>query len=168
MGFSLCLEWGHEGRIHEVPQEDCCSSMYINYYAFCPESTCIHIFMLLPLGLGNLIHNIDWLLFSLVKNKPWHTWVYTWFWHHREQLQLIYFLCYNAWDVFLCCGTQKKEEKYTHSTSSSTTKICSSRGIDTNTLQYTSQDQHIPGECSTGELGRIPFQGRHSWQGALA
>ncbi len=33
MGFSLCLERGHEGRIREVPREDCCSSMYIDYYA---------------------------------------------------------------------------------------------------------------------------------------
>ncbi len=26
--------------------------------------------------------------FSQVKNKPWHTWVYSWIWHRREQLNL--------------------------------------------------------------------------------
>ncbi len=35
-----------------------------------------------------LIHNTNWCLFSQVKNKPWHTWVYTWFWHHPEQFQI--------------------------------------------------------------------------------
>jgi hypothetical protein len=34
MGLSLNLERGHEGRISEVLQEDRCSSMYSNYYAF--------------------------------------------------------------------------------------------------------------------------------------
>ncbi len=34
MELSLSLERGHEGRIHEVLQEDRCSSMYSNYYAF--------------------------------------------------------------------------------------------------------------------------------------
>ncbi len=34
MGLSLSPERGHEGRIHEVLQEDRCSSMYSNYYAF--------------------------------------------------------------------------------------------------------------------------------------
>jgi hypothetical protein len=34
MGLSLSLERGHEGRIREVLQEDRCSSMYSNYYAF--------------------------------------------------------------------------------------------------------------------------------------
>jgi hypothetical protein len=70
MGFSLCPERGHEGRIREVPQEDCCSSMYINYHALW---SCIYVhlhFMLLSLHLGNLICNIDWCLFSQVKNKP--------------------------------------------------------------------------------------------------
>jgi hypothetical protein len=33
MGISLCLEQGHEGHIREVPREDHCSSMYIDYYA---------------------------------------------------------------------------------------------------------------------------------------
>ncbi len=30
MGLNLNPEQGHEGRIHEVLQEDCCSSMYSN------------------------------------------------------------------------------------------------------------------------------------------
>jgi hypothetical protein len=34
MGLSLCAERGYEGRIREMLQEDCCSSMYSNYYAF--------------------------------------------------------------------------------------------------------------------------------------
>ncbi len=41
MGFSLCPERGHEGCIREVPQEDGCSSMYIDYYAL---SSCINMY----------------------------------------------------------------------------------------------------------------------------
>jgi hypothetical protein len=33
MGFSLCPERDHEGCIRQVPQEDRCSSMYIDHYA---------------------------------------------------------------------------------------------------------------------------------------
>ncbi len=51
-------------------------------------STCmIRLFdYLLPLflHLGNPICTINWWLFSQVKNKPWRTWVYTWFWHCRQ------------------------------------------------------------------------------------
>jgi hypothetical protein len=67
MVFSLCPDRGHEGCIREVPQEDRCSSIYINYYALSP---CIYMhlrFMLLSLHPGNLIRNIDWYLFSQVK-----------------------------------------------------------------------------------------------------
>jgi hypothetical protein len=67
MGFSLCPERGHEGRIRKVPQEDRCSSMYISYYALL---SCIYMysrFMLLSLHLGNLIRKLDWCLFSQVK-----------------------------------------------------------------------------------------------------
>jgi hypothetical protein len=38
---------------------------------------------------GNLICNTNWCLFSQVKNKPWYTWVYTWFWQRREHLVLL-------------------------------------------------------------------------------
>ncbi len=34
MGLSLSPERGHEGRSHEVPKEDCCSSMYSNNMHF--------------------------------------------------------------------------------------------------------------------------------------
>ncbi len=34
--------------------------------------------------IGNPIRNVKWWLFLQVKNKPWHTWVYTWFWHRSE------------------------------------------------------------------------------------
>jgi hypothetical protein len=34
MGLSLSPERGHEGHIREVLQEDRCSSMYSNYFAF--------------------------------------------------------------------------------------------------------------------------------------
>jgi hypothetical protein len=82
MGFSLCPEQGYEGRICEVPEEDGCSSMYIDYYAL---SSCIYMYsrfmirlfdihysvtVLLFLHLGDLMRNIDWCLFSQVKNKP--------------------------------------------------------------------------------------------------
>jgi hypothetical protein len=43
MGLSLCPERGHEGRIRKVLQEDCCSSMYSNYYAF--VVLYLHVFM---------------------------------------------------------------------------------------------------------------------------
>ncbi len=57
MGFSLCPERGHEGRICEVPQEDHCSSMYISYYALLSCTYMYSCFMLLSLHLGNLIRN---------------------------------------------------------------------------------------------------------------
>jgi hypothetical protein len=41
MGHRLCTEQGHEGHICEVPQEDVCPSMYINYYAL---SSCIYMY----------------------------------------------------------------------------------------------------------------------------
>jgi hypothetical protein len=34
MGLSISPERGHEERIREVLQEDRCSSMYSNHYAF--------------------------------------------------------------------------------------------------------------------------------------
>ncbi len=42
MGFSLCPERGHEGRTRKVPQEDRCSSMYINCYDL-SSYTCTHL-----------------------------------------------------------------------------------------------------------------------------
>jgi hypothetical protein len=63
MGLSSSLERGHEGRILEVPQEDCCSSMYSNVMCL---SSCIFTYsciVLLFQYLGKLIHNIDWCLF---------------------------------------------------------------------------------------------------------
>jgi hypothetical protein len=79
MGFSLCPERGHEGCICEVPHEDGCSSMYIDYYGLL---SCIYMYdslcsiiqyssiCLLFLHLGDLILNIDWCLFLQGKNKP--------------------------------------------------------------------------------------------------
>jgi hypothetical protein len=71
MGFSLCPERGHEGRTREVPQEDRCSSMYINYHALLFISVRIRvvirlylIYLSLPLlHVQNLIHNSNWCLF---------------------------------------------------------------------------------------------------------
>ncbi len=40
MGFSICPERGHEGHTREVPQEDRCSSMYMDYYAW---SSCTYL-----------------------------------------------------------------------------------------------------------------------------
>jgi hypothetical protein len=67
MGFSLCLERGHEGHSREVPQEDRCSSMYINCYALLSCAYMYSRFMLLSLHPGNLIRNIDWCLFRRLK-----------------------------------------------------------------------------------------------------
>ncbi len=55
--------------------------------------SCIFMYsriVLLFLHSGNLIRNTDWCLLSQVKNKPWHPWVYSWIWHHREQKQILY------------------------------------------------------------------------------
>jgi hypothetical protein len=41
MGFSLYREQGRKGRTHEVPQEDRCSSIYIDYYAL---PSCIYMY----------------------------------------------------------------------------------------------------------------------------
>jgi hypothetical protein len=41
MGLSLCPEEGHKGLNREVPQEDRCPSMYIDYYAL---SSCIYMY----------------------------------------------------------------------------------------------------------------------------
>jgi hypothetical protein len=43
MGLSLSPERGHEGRIREVLQEDCCSSMYSNYKLCRPVMSRIHV-----------------------------------------------------------------------------------------------------------------------------
>jgi hypothetical protein len=75
MGFSLCPERGHEGRTHEVPQEDRCSSMYINFHALssyiCTHSHCNPLISYLTFGylslpllhVQNLIRNSNWSLF---------------------------------------------------------------------------------------------------------
>jgi hypothetical protein len=75
MGFSLCLERGHEGRICVVPREDRCSSMYIDHYALlscnCKYSRHdLHVllssigYLSLPsLYVLDLIHNTNWCLF---------------------------------------------------------------------------------------------------------
>jgi hypothetical protein len=60
MGFSLSLERGHEGCTREVLQEDRCSSMYSNYYAFTTYIFMHSRIVLLFLHSGNLICNIDW------------------------------------------------------------------------------------------------------------
>ncbi len=65
MGLNLCPERGHEGGIHEVLQEDRCSSMYSNYYAF--VVLYLHVFMYhatIPASReSDVIHNINWCLF---------------------------------------------------------------------------------------------------------
>jgi hypothetical protein len=102
--FSLTLDWGHEGRIREVLQEDgrsgmhrdivvqlsvwkelawisdvllmCCHDYLVTYYL------CITIIILY----SRIKLNTDCCLFTQVKNKPWLPWVYSWIWHRREQL----------------------------------------------------------------------------------
>ncbi len=70
MGFILSPEQGHEGRIREVLQEDRCSSMYSNYYALSSCNIMYSRIVLLYLHPRNLIHYIDGVYFSQVKNKP--------------------------------------------------------------------------------------------------
>jgi hypothetical protein len=77
MGLSLSLEQGHEGSIHEVLQEDCCSRMYINFYAL---SSCNILYSRIVCNFlhpGNLIRNIDWCLFfrSLKINHDSHEFI---------------------------------------------------------------------------------------------
>jgi hypothetical protein len=74
MGFSLCPERGHEGRIREVPREDRCSSMYLITHC-CLVTLNIHVMICMRylssiwhLSLPSLfvqdsIHNINWCLF---------------------------------------------------------------------------------------------------------
>jgi hypothetical protein len=60
------------------------------YSIYMHLSSCIFEYLhviLLSLYLGKPIRNINCCLFSQVKNKQWHTWVYSWFWHHREQVR---------------------------------------------------------------------------------
>ncbi len=61
MGLSLCPERGHEGRIREVPREDRCSSMYIDYYALlscnCIYSHCYPLALLSSIWLSMLANS---------------------------------------------------------------------------------------------------------------
>ncbi len=70
MGLSLSPEQGPEERIREVLQEDRCSSMYSNYYALWSCNIMYSRILLLYRHPRNLIHNIDGVYFSQVKNKP--------------------------------------------------------------------------------------------------
>jgi hypothetical protein len=83
VGLSLSPERGHKGRIREVPKEDRCSIMYNNIYLVIVSSS---IYMSYHHPCIRETNTRYWLLFIFpqVKNKPWHTWVYTWFWHRRK------------------------------------------------------------------------------------
>ncbi len=87
MGLSLSPERGSEGCIREVLQEDRCSSMYSNYYAFvillCHVFT-YHVTISCIQGICFVI--LIGVYFSQVKNRPWLPWVYSWIWHRCEQL----------------------------------------------------------------------------------
>jgi hypothetical protein len=63
MGLSLSLERDHEGRIREVLQEDCCSSMYCNYYAFAALYLYVFTYHVAIPASGNLICKTDRCLF---------------------------------------------------------------------------------------------------------
>jgi hypothetical protein len=93
--LSSTLDWGHEGRIHEVLQEDGCSSMYgtmvtqlccrkkLTWVIYNMLSV-INYSMIIP-WFVNQTYNTDWCYFSQGKNKPWLPWVYSWIRHRREQ-----------------------------------------------------------------------------------
>ncbi len=103
MGFSLCPEWGHEGmkdvlaRCHKKTAVQVCTLTILHCHLV---SSCIHVVICLLdypvfdyplpalLHVGSVIRNANWCLFSLVKNKPWRTRAYTWFWHRREQVAI--------------------------------------------------------------------------------
>ncbi len=99
MGFSLCPERGHEGGIREVPWEDSCSSMYCTLIITCCCLVTVNIHVMICICYYSALaiypphpclYKIRFIAltgvyFSQVKNKPWHTWVYTWFQHCREQ-----------------------------------------------------------------------------------
>ncbi len=87
MGLSLNLERGHEGRTREVPWEDRCSSRLYTLSLHRLVFTC---HTRIPVS-GKPIHDIDVVNFLKVKNKPWHKWVYTWFWHHRKHKKILNF-----------------------------------------------------------------------------
>jgi hypothetical protein len=71
MGISLSPERGHEGRIREVLIEDCCSSMYSNYYAL---SSCnvmySGIVLLFPVFRESDSYYRLVFIFPRLKNKP--------------------------------------------------------------------------------------------------
>ncbi len=89
--LSLTRERGHDGRIHEVPQEDSrsslmttwlCQEIVMNYLRYIVHAwLCCYNYSCLLLFLYWLV-----LIFLQVKNKPWLPWVYSWIRHRREQV----------------------------------------------------------------------------------
>jgi hypothetical protein len=71
--LSLSLEWGHEGRIGEVLQEDGCSCMYKSWLCVltCIMSVCSLSMPYNHLRPGNWLTSLIAVYFSQVKNKPW-------------------------------------------------------------------------------------------------
>ncbi len=63
----------------------------------CVVSSCINILCCYSCTQGVWFVILIGLYFSQVKNKPWHPWVYSWIWHHREQLQLEFWFDWSSW-----------------------------------------------------------------------
>ncbi len=101
--LSLSPDRGHEERIREVLHEDRCSSMYSNYMHCRLVMSCIHVSCCNSCikGIGFVI--LIFVYFSQVKNKPWLPWVYSWFWHCREQ---------KPWGWWLDAGEDDEERNH--------------------------------------------------------
>ncbi len=102
MGLSLSLEQGHEGRIREVLQEDCCSSTVCTViYASSYCNVMYPHIMLYCCAQGTWFVILIDVYFSQVKNKPWLPWVYSWIWHHRKQLRWVWSHVYKLYFLYL-------------------------------------------------------------------
>jgi hypothetical protein len=111
--LSLSLQWGHEGHICEVLQEDGCSSMY-NWWL---RILSVKFRVLYWYALYDIeIDSRCWLLFIWqVKNKPWLPWVYTWIWHCHEQLLQSLQHCMNgATNIKIYCSPHCFFYKFTN------------------------------------------------------
>jgi hypothetical protein len=67
----------------DVTSRLCNSLIMLDYLSLCSLYNADYLFSLEP-----IMRPHAWLfIFLQVKNKPWLPWVYSWIWHHREQVR---------------------------------------------------------------------------------
>ncbi len=96
-GFSIHPERGYEGRIREVKKKTAVQVCTLTIAYYCSVTVKIHAIATYatfrqwatfdPMHVQNksLTVTLTGVYFLQVKNKPWNLWVYSWFWHRREQ-----------------------------------------------------------------------------------